>query len=101
MSAWTVNSDIEDSDEQVKKIVVGVLLPRHFPHPDDLAFFSRLDSVLPGVVLATQKHAGSAAWLDLRYPGGGHGLQLYNRSSTSSRNVLQTQVLHSMLITIS
>ena len=55
MSDWTVNRDTEDSDEQEKKIVVGVLLPRHFPHPDDLAFFSRLDSVLPGVVLATQE----------------------------------------------
>ena len=55
MSDWTVNSDTEDSDKQEKKIVVGVLLPRHFPHPDDLAFFSRLDSVLPGVVLATQE----------------------------------------------
>ena len=55
MSDWTVNSDTETSDEQEKKIVVGVLLPRHFPHPDDLAFFSRLDSVLPGVVLATQE----------------------------------------------
>ena len=55
MSDWTVNSDTEDSDKQDKKIVVGVLLPRHFSHPDDLAFFSRLDSVLPGVVLATQE----------------------------------------------
>ena len=55
MSDWTVNSDTEDSDKQEKKIVVGLLLPRHFPHPDDLAFFSRLDSVLPGVVLATQE----------------------------------------------
>ena len=55
MSDWTVNSDTENSDKQEKKIVVGVLLPRHFPHPDDLAFFSRLDSVLPGVVLATQE----------------------------------------------
>ena len=55
MSEWTVNSDTEESDTEEKKIVVGVLLPRHFPHPDDLAFFSRLDSVLPGVVLATQE----------------------------------------------
>ena len=55
MSDWTVNSDTEDSEKQEKKIVIGVLLPRHFPHPDDLAFFSRLDSVLPGVVLATQE----------------------------------------------
>ena len=59
MSDWTVNSDVEEtkhlSDQQEKKIIVGVLLPRHFPHPDDLAFFSRLDSVLPGVVLATQE----------------------------------------------
>ena len=36
-------------------ISVGVLLPHHFQRPDDLAFFSRLDSVLPGVVLATQE----------------------------------------------
>jgi hypothetical protein len=56
MCGWTLNSETKEttylSDKPEKKIVVGVLLPRHFPHPDDLAFFSRLDSVLPGVVLA-------------------------------------------------
>ena len=59
MSDWTVNSDPNESkqisEKQEKKIVVGIILPHHFPHPDDLAFFSRLDSVLPGVVLATQE----------------------------------------------
>ena len=56
ISEWTkgaIQSEMSDAEE--KKIVVGVLLPRHFPHPDDLAYFSRLDSVLPGVVLATQE----------------------------------------------
>ena len=36
------------------KVTVGLLLPRHLPHPNDLAYHSRLDSVLPGVVLAAQ-----------------------------------------------
>ena len=56
ISEWSKGAKhSEMSDAHEKKIVVGVLLPRHFPHPDDLAYFSRLDSVLPGVVLATQE----------------------------------------------
>ena len=49
----------EDANESSgKNIVVGLLLPRNFPHPDDVAYFSRLDSVLPGVILATQELQG-------------------------------------------
>ena len=59
MSYLTTNSDVRINDDvnnaAEKKIVVGVLLPRSFPHPDDLAYFSRLDSVLPGLILATQE----------------------------------------------
>ena len=59
MSEWMMKSDLRNNDYQgdanKKKVVVGVLLPRDFPHPDDLAHYSRLDSVLPGVVLATQE----------------------------------------------
>ena len=59
MPEWMTKSDIRNNDYQgdtnKKKVVVGVLLPRNFPRPDDLAHYSRLDSVLPGVVLATQE----------------------------------------------
>ena len=61
ISDWTaaaaanVDSNDYEGDTNEKKVVVGVLLPRHFPHPDDLAHYSRLDSVLPAVVLATQE----------------------------------------------
>ena len=59
MSDLTTNSDVRNSDDvnnaAEKKIVVGVLLPRSFPPPDDLAYFSRLDSVLPGLILATKE----------------------------------------------
>ena len=57
MSERTINGSNETSDANEtseKKIVVGLLLPHNFPHPDDLAYFNRLDSVLPGVILATQ-----------------------------------------------
>ena len=53
ISDW-IGDDHEIGKEEEKKVTVGLLLPRHFPHPDDLAYHSRLDSVLPGVVLAAQ-----------------------------------------------
>ena len=53
ISDWN-DDDYEMGKEEEKKVTVGLLLPRHFPHPDDLAYHSRLDSVLPGVVLAAQ-----------------------------------------------
>ena len=59
ISDWTAAANVDSNDYEgdtnEKKVVVGVLLPRHFPHADDLAHYSRLDSVLPAVVLATQE----------------------------------------------
>ena len=56
ISEW--NGDVSQTsvirDQKEKKVIIGLLLPRNIPHPDDPAYFSRLDSVLPGVVLATQ-----------------------------------------------
>ena len=53
ISDWN-DEDYEVGKEEEKKVTVGLLLPKHFPHEDDLAYHSRLDSVLPGVVLAAQ-----------------------------------------------
>ena len=54
ISDWTgENGEVTEAEE--KKITVGVLLPRHYPHPDDPANYSRLDSALPGVVLAAKE----------------------------------------------
>ena len=44
----------EVGKEEEKKVTVGLLLPRRFPHKDNLVYHSRLNSVLPGVVLAAQ-----------------------------------------------
>ena len=62
ISDWS-GEKVKSGDEEVKKVTVGLLLPRHFPHPDDLAYHSLLDSVLPGVVLAAKDlHKSLPGW---------------------------------------